>query len=51
MHASVSDILADVAANSIEAHAARIFVLLAERDGMLTLSVGSNQPGLLKETL
>lgn len=51
MHASVSDILADVAANSIEARAARIFVLLAERDGMLTLSVEDNGKGMDAEVL
>ena len=50
MHAHVADILADVAANAIEAHAARIVVALAEVGDWLTLTVSDDGPGMPPET-
>ena len=42
MHASLSDIIADVAANSIEARASRVDVSVVEEGGVITLSVKDN---------
>ncbi len=49
MHASLSDIVADVAANSIEAGAAKINVSVIESEGMITLSVVDNGKGMPPE--
>ena len=49
MHASLSDIIADVAANSIEAGALRIEVAVTERDGVITLKVVDNGKGMPPE--
>ncbi len=46
MHASLSDIIADVAANSIEAGAACVRVAVVEKDGVITLSVVDNGKGM-----
>lgn len=46
MHASLSDIVADVAANSIEAKAMRVEVSVVEEDGMIILSVKDNGKGM-----
>ena len=51
MHASLADIVADVAANSIEAGASRIEVEVAEEDGLLRLFVSDNGKGMDKATL
>lgn len=50
MHASISDIVADVAANSIEASSAMIYVSLVELDGNLTITVKDNGKGMDAET-
>ena len=49
MHASLSDIISDVAANSIEAGALRIEVAVTERDGVITLKVVDNGKGMPPE--
>lgn len=49
MHASLSDIIADVAANSIEAGAARIGVDVVEESGVITLTVADNGKGMPPE--
>jgi len=46
MHASLSDIVADVAANSIEAGAALVAVSVTERDGTIELKVVDNGKGM-----
>ncbi len=46
MHASLSDIVADVAANSIEAKAKRVEVSVVEENGMIVLSVKDNGKGM-----
>lgn len=51
MHASISDILADVAANSIEAGAARIDVTICEKDERIVLTVKDNGKGMPPEIL
>ena len=51
MHASLSDIVADVAANSIEAGARKIRVLVAEEDGVVTLAVADDGKGMDEATL
>ena len=50
MHASLSDIIADVAANSIEARASRIDVSVVEEGGVITLSVKDNGKGMDEAT-
>ena len=50
MHASLSDIVADVAANSIEAGAAKVEVSVVEADGTITLSVKDNGKGMDEAT-
>ena len=49
MHASLSDIVADVSANSIEAGAALVQVFVTERDGMIELKVVDNGKGMPPE--
>lgn len=51
MHASLSDIIADVTANSIEAHAKRIEVSVLEDETHLRLVVRDNGKGIPKEIL
>jgi len=46
MHASLSDIIADVSANSIEAGAALVRVSVVEKDGMIELKVVDNGKGM-----
>jgi len=46
MHASLSDIIADVAANSIEAKAMRVSVSVIEKDGRIELRVEDNGKGM-----
>lgn len=50
MHASLSDIVADVAANSIEAGAALVRVNVTEEGGRITLSVVDDGKGMDAET-
>ena len=50
MHASLSDIVADVAANSIEARAAKVEVSVIEENGVVTLSVKDNGKGMDEAT-
>ena len=49
MHASLSDIVADVSANSIEAGAALVQVFVTERDGTIELKVVDNGKGMPPE--
>ena len=49
MHASLSDIVADVAANSIEARAKRVLVEVCEENGLVTLRVEDNGKGMPPE--
>ncbi len=49
MHASLSDIVADVAANSIEAHAGLVRVSVLEENGTITLRVEDNGKGMPPE--
>ena len=49
MHASLSDIIADISANSIEAGAARIGVDVIEESGVITLTVTDNGKGMPPE--
>jgi len=46
MHASLSDIVADVTANSIEAGASLVNVSVTERDGIIELKVVDNGKGM-----
>jgi len=46
MHASLSDIVADVAANSIEAGSALVRVSVVEKDGIIELKVVDNGKGM-----
>ena len=46
MHASLSDIVADVAANSIEARAALVKVSVVEEGGKIVLTVEDNGKGM-----
>jgi hypothetical protein len=50
MHASLSDIVADVAANSIEAKATRVEVSVVEENGIIVLSVKDNGKGMDEAT-
>ncbi len=50
MHASLSDIVADVAANSIEAKAKKVEVSVVEENGMIVLSVKDNGKGMDEAT-
>ena len=50
MHASLSDIVADVAANSIEAGAALVRVSVVEENGKIVLSVEDNGKGMDEAT-
>ena len=50
MHASLSDIVADVAANSIEAHAGLVRVFVLEEGGTITLRVEDNGKGMDEAT-
>ncbi len=50
MHASLSDIVADVAANSIEAKAKKVEVSVMEENGMIVLSVRDNGKGMDEAT-
>ena len=49
MHASLSDIVADVSANSIEAGAALVEVSVVEKDGTIELKVVDNGKGMPPE--
>ena len=49
MHASLSDIVADVSANSIEAGAALVQVFVIEKDGTIELKVVDNGKGMSPE--
>lgn len=49
MHASLSDIIADVSANSIEAKAALVEVSVSEKDGLIELKVVDNGKGMSPE--
>ena len=51
MHASLSDIIADVTANSIEAGAKRIRLSVLEEGGRIVLSVEDNGKGMPPEIL
>ena len=51
MHATLSDILADVAANSIEAASATVFVTVVEAVGRITLTVKDNGKGMPADAL
>ncbi len=50
MHASLSDIVADVAANSIEARAALVKVSVVEEGGRIVLTVEDNGKGMDEAT-
>ena len=50
MHASLSDIVADVAANSIEARAALVKVSVVEEGGKIVLTVEDNGKGMDEAT-
>ena len=50
MHASLSDIVADVAANSIEAGAAHVRVEIVEDGGLVRLTVVDDGKGMDAET-
>lgn len=50
MHASLSDIVADAAANSIEAHAKSVRVDVVEADGRISLVVADDGKGMDAET-
>ena len=50
MHASLSDILADVAANSIEARAGLVKVRVLEEGGKISLTVEDNGKGMDQST-
>lgn len=50
MHATIADIVADVAANSIEAGASEIAVEISDKNGRLTLRVEDNGKGMDEET-
>ena len=50
MHATLSDIVADVAANSIEAGASRVTVDFSEADGRIVLRVEDNGKGMDEAT-
>ena len=50
MHANLSDIVADVAANSIEAKAKNVEVSVVEEGGMIVLSVKDNGKGMDEAT-
>ena len=50
MHATLSDIVADVAANSIEAGASRVAVDFSEADGRIVLRVEDNGKGMDEAT-
>ena len=49
MHASLSDIIADVSANSIEAGAALVQVFVTEKNGAIELKVVDNGKGMPPE--
>ncbi|MCQ2388777.1 MAG: sensor histidine kinase [Kiritimatiellae bacterium] len=49
MHASLSDIVADVSANSIEAGAALVEVSVSEKNGLIELKVVDNGKGMPPE--
>lgn len=49
MHASLSDIIADVSANSIEAGAKLVQVFVTEKDGVIELKVVDNGKGMPPE--
>ena len=49
MHASLSDIIADVAANSIEARAKKVVVEVLEENGTIVLRVEDNGKGMPPE--
>ena len=49
MHASLSDVIADVSANSIEAGAALVQVFVTEKDGTIELKVVDNGKGMPPE--
>lgn len=49
MHASLSDIVADVSANSIEAGAALVQVFVIEKNGLIELKVIDNGKGMPPE--
>ena len=51
MHASLSDIIADVSANSIEAGASRIQVSVTEKGGQIELKVVDNGKGMSPEII
>jgi len=51
MHASLSDIVADVAANSIEARAALVKVSVVEEGGKIVLTVEDNGKGMDEATV
>ena len=51
MHASLSDIVADVAANSIEARAALVKVSVVEEGGKVVLTVEDNGKGMDEATV
>lgn len=51
MHATIADIVADIAANSIEAGAKLIKVDISEDDNFIVLKVEDNGKGMDKQTL
>ena len=51
MHATLADVIADTAQNSIEAGAGRVEVSLAENDGRISVDVTDNGKGMDEATL
>lgn len=51
MHASLADIVADVAANSIEAASANVLVSVVEAEGRIVLTVRDDGKGMSREIL
>lgn len=50
MHASIADVVADTAQNSIEAGASRVEVTLAEKDGRISVTIRDNGKGMDETT-
>ena len=50
MHASIADVIADTAQNSIEAGAKNVRVTLVEKDGVLSVEIVDDGKGMSEET-